>query len=219
MKKLLSLAALGSLVTAVFFLAAQPAWAQNMDTRISALEQELARLKGEQIELRQEATAAKGKLPSIRQRPGRGMRIRAADRAWSIEFRMRYHNWMLFRSGNSADRSGQGEVFARRVRPEVRYCYANCLYEVEFEMDWDGNDTDITRAGTPKLQRAVVHINMHRVNPWLPELYFGIKGGQVGRDGAPAAATPSLTMTSYPALILTPVAGITGGASTGGTSL
>ena len=177
MKKVFGLAALGTLLAAIFVLAAQPVRAENMDTRISALEQELARLKGEQTEMREEATAAKSKVPSFRQRPTRGLRIRGPGRAWSINFRMRYHNWLLFRSGDSSQRSGQGEVFARRVRPEVRYCYANCLYEVEFEMDWDGNDTDITRAGTPKLQRAAMHINMQRVNPWLPELYFGIKTG------------------------------------------
>ncbi len=89
---------------------------------------------------------------------------------------------MLFRSGNSSERSGQGEIFNRRVRPGVNFCYLNCLYEVEFEMDWDGNDTDITRAGTPKLRRAVAHINLQRINPWLPEFYFGNKGG--GRFGA-----------------------------------
>ena len=177
MKKVFGLAAIGSLLAAIFFLAVQPVRAENMDTRISALEQELARLKGEQIEMREETTAAKSKLPSFKQRPTSGLKIEGPGRAWSINFRMRYHAQMLFRAGDSSERSGQGEVFNRRVRPEVRYCYANCLYEVEFEMDWDGNDTDITRAGTPKLQRAVVHINMQKINPWLPEFYFGNKGG------------------------------------------
>ena len=57
MKKVFGLAALGTLLAAIFVLAAQPVRAENMDTRISALEQELARLKGEQTEMREEATA------------------------------------------------------------------------------------------------------------------------------------------------------------------
>jgi len=176
-KKLFGLAALGLLLIIIFILTVQPVRAENLAIRISALEQELALLKREQRERKEEATAAKSRLPRFRQRPTRGLKIDGPGRAWSIRFHIRYHAWMLFRSGNSSERSGQGEIFNRRVRPGVNFCYLNCLYEVEFEMDWDGNDTDITRAGTPKLRRAVAHINLQRINPWLPEFYFGNKGG------------------------------------------
>ena len=49
MKKLLSITALGSLLAALV-LAVAPAWAQNVDSRIRTLENELTRLKGEQME-------------------------------------------------------------------------------------------------------------------------------------------------------------------------
>ena len=49
--------ALGFMLTALL-LAAVPAWAQSVDDKIKALEQELGQLKSQQVELKKEATAA-----------------------------------------------------------------------------------------------------------------------------------------------------------------
>ncbi|HXG52598.1 MAG TPA: hypothetical protein VNN77_14475, partial [candidate division Zixibacteria bacterium] len=51
-------------------LAAAPARAQGVDDRIKALEQELGRLKAEQMELKKEATAAAAALPTFTYRTG-----------------------------------------------------------------------------------------------------------------------------------------------------
>lgn len=102
MKKLLSFAALGSLLAA-FLLAAVPARAQGVDSRINALEGELAQLKAEQarvrdgqMELRKEVTAAKAKLPNFRYRKGRGLTITAADKSWMWNMNYRLNMHMYF---------------------------------------------------------------------------------------------------------------------------
>ena len=50
-------AATGVMLTA-FLMAPVPAWAQSVDDKIKALEQELSSLKSQQVELKKEATAA-----------------------------------------------------------------------------------------------------------------------------------------------------------------
>ena len=71
-----------------FLLAAVPAWAQSVDDKIKALEQELGQLKSQQVELKKEATAAAAALPSFSYRPGNGVNIEAADKSWGIRFSM-----------------------------------------------------------------------------------------------------------------------------------
>src|SRR5688500_1111899 len=101
MKKVSSFTALGFML-AMIFAAALPARADSVDQKISALEAELARLKteqtqvkSEQLELRKNALAADGALPTFTYRPAAGLRIEAADKAWSIRFAMEAHMRML----------------------------------------------------------------------------------------------------------------------------
>src|SRR3989338_4519627 len=75
----------------LFFFATASTSAGEVDERIKALEEvqranaeELARLKGEQMELKKEAVAAAAALPTFQYRPGSGLRIIAADRSWSL---------------------------------------------------------------------------------------------------------------------------------------
>ena len=93
--------ALGFMLTA-FLLAAVPAWAQSVDDKIKALEQELGQLKSQQVELKKEATAAAAALPSFTYRPGNGVNIEAADKSWGIRFSMEAHLRALFESGQDA---------------------------------------------------------------------------------------------------------------------
>ena len=72
-------------------LATSPASADEVEDRIRALEEvqranaaELEKLKGEQVELRKEATAAAAKLPDFTYRPGNGLNIEAADKSWGF---------------------------------------------------------------------------------------------------------------------------------------
>jgi hypothetical protein len=75
---------LGFMLTALL-LAAVPAWAQSVDDKIKALEQELSSLKSQQIELKKESTAAAAALPSFNPNPTINSFIQAADLSfWSM---------------------------------------------------------------------------------------------------------------------------------------
>jgi hypothetical protein len=194
MKKLLSTAALGF---AACFLTLAPAWAQNVDDRIKALEDQLEKLKAEQkqvqaeqIELRKEGAAEAAKMPNISRRSGQGVLIEAAD-SWSLRTHFRLHLHSLFRDGRSNytldgnnARPGAGEVHARRVRPTFYFCINDCFYEGEVALDVDGmgggsghssrfSGSDDDNINGDVMQRAVAFIHFENIHPWLPTFYFG----------------------------------------------
>ena len=80
--------ALGFMLTALL-LAAVPAWAQSVDDKIKALEQELGQLKSQQVELKKEATAAAAALPSFSYRPGNGVDIDSGGQVVGAPLRYR----------------------------------------------------------------------------------------------------------------------------------
>src|SRR5262245_56667607 len=86
------------LMLAAMLLAAVPAGAQSVDDKIKALEQELGQLKSQQMQLKNEATAAAAALPSFSYRPGNGINIEAADKSWGIRFGMETNLRVLFES-------------------------------------------------------------------------------------------------------------------------
>ena len=139
--------ALGFMLTA-FLLAAVPAWAQSVDDKIKALEQELGQLKSQQVELKKEATAAAAALPSFSYRPGNGVNIEAADKSWGIRFSMETAIRMLFESGQDQVGRTNGEIMLRRWRPYIFYCIDNCLYEIEMGWDMDGFGTGNAKNST-----------------------------------------------------------------------
>jgi len=57
---------------------------EDLDNRIKALKQELTTLEERQVELKKEATAAAAALPTFEYRPGNGLNIEAADKAWGL---------------------------------------------------------------------------------------------------------------------------------------
>ncbi|MGH2568631.1 MAG: hypothetical protein ACRDGA_09845, partial [Bacteroidota bacterium] len=154
--KLLSFATLSSLLVALVAWVAPVS--ADVNQRINALEEELAQLKAEQqqvkteqMELRKEALAAEEKLPEFRYRPGRGLRIRAADRSWSWTFGLRTEVFMYNHpGGNPIITDGSiingtttqprrrttgmhnGQFFLRRNRPSVTMCWDDCFYEMEW---------------------------------------------------------------------------------------
>ncbi len=88
--RLLGLKSLGFMLI-VFLLAEAPARADDVDQKIKALKDEVARLeneqaqmKAEQIEMKKEATAAAAQLPNFSYRPGSGLMIEAADKSWAF---------------------------------------------------------------------------------------------------------------------------------------
>src|SRR3990167_4178030 len=161
MKKLLSITALGSLLAALV-LAAAPAWAQNVDSRIQSLENELTRLKSEQMELKKDATAAAAALPNFSYRPGNGVNIQAADKSWSLQLSHETHFQMPFNEGKDRGGRTNGEVYGRRFRQEWTLCLNNCFYTWISRLDLDGFGTQT------ELQRGMFEVHFEQVNPWLP---------------------------------------------------
>ena len=168
MKKLLSITALGFLLTALV-LAVAPAWADDsVDQKIKALEQELNRLKGDQMELKKEATAAAAALPSFSYRPGNGVRIEAADKAWSIQLSHEADFRMPFEAGKDHVGRTNAEVMGRRFRQEWEMCLNNCFYVLQSRLDLDGFATN------SELQRGQIEFHLEQINPWLPTIYTGM---------------------------------------------
>jgi hypothetical protein len=187
--------ALGFMLTAML-LAAVPAWAQSVDDKIKALEQELGQLKSQQMELKKESTAAAAALPSFSYRPGNGVNIEAADKSWGIRFSMEAHIRALFESGQDAVGRTNGEVMLRRWRPSFFYCIDNCLYEIEMTFDNDGfgtgNAKDSVGGVGSILQRGVVHFHLENLNPFLPTVDIGgdiSTSFSLSRQGSSAVGT------------------------------
>jgi len=188
-KRLVKLA----LLSAVLFAAA-PARAQSVDDKIRTLEQELTQLKEQQIELKKEATAAAAAMPSFEYRPGNGLNIEAADKAWGVRFTLESHFRYLFESGRDQIGRSQGELMGRRFRPGVFYCINNCLWEIEGTLDLDGFGTGNAKNATATtvggiLQRAAVNFHAENLHPWLPTVQFGMEvqnaqGGSLARQGS-----------------------------------
>ena len=93
-----------------FLLAAGSARAQSVDDKIKSLEQELTQLKEQQVELKKEATAAAAALPTFEYRPGNGLNIEAADKAWGIRFTLESHFRYEFESGRTQQGRSTAEI-------------------------------------------------------------------------------------------------------------
>jgi hypothetical protein len=155
-----------------------PAGAQSVEDKIKALEQELTSLKSQQMELKKEATAAAAALPTFSYRPGNGVEIEAADKAWGIRFSMETNLRMIFSAGQDQVGRTNGEIMLRRWRPYFWYCIDNCLYEIEVGFDMDGFGTGNAKNSTGTdvgsiMQRGVVHFHLENLNPFLPTVDVG----------------------------------------------
>ena len=192
MRKLLRLFLLAGLVSGLLDTAAFAE--EPMDERIKALEQELSQLKEQQIELKKEATAAAAAMPSFSYRPGNGLNIEAADKAWGMRFSLESHFRVLFESGRDQIGRTNGEIMGRRFRPEFWYCLNNCLWELEAAIDLDGFGTGNGKNATATdfnsiLQRGAVWLHAEQLHPWLPTVHFGMEaqnahGGSLARQGS-----------------------------------
>ena len=184
--RLLGLAAFGFLLSAVIFAAAMPALADNVDQKISALEQELTRLKGEQMELKKEAVAAAAALPTFSYRPRSGITIQAADRSWSVTTFYQFHA-MIFNHLDGNDRRGNasGDIFMRRNRFGWTLCVSNCFAEWHFTLDLDTGDI-------AEQQNSGLYFHFEQMHPWLPTLLIAdeeslISWGYVTRSSTSSA--------------------------------
>ena len=162
--------------TAVFFFAAAPVRAQGVDDKIKALEEELGRLKADQqqvkaqqMELQKEATAAAAALPTFTYRTG-FLGVTAADKSWQISFSHEWHAHIYNHlDGNDSSGFTTGDIFMRRNRPFIYYCWDDCLYEIGWGLDMD--DGDIAAS-----QHARFMFNLDKLNPYLPTIEVSDRG-------------------------------------------
>jgi hypothetical protein len=185
------------LILALFFVAlvtTVPASSQNVKEEIQALKNRLAELEAQQIEMQREATEAAAALPTFEYRPGNGLNIEAANKAWSFRTSLESHFRYNFLSGRDQVGRSQGELEGRRFRPYFFFCLDNCLWEMEAALDldgWGGGNAkdDLGDPGGSILQRGAVVFNAQNLHPWLPSVQFGMEvqnaqGGSLARQGS-----------------------------------
>lgn len=168
-----------SLTLGICIASAASARSEDLDDRIKAIEAELTTLKDQQIEMKKEATAAAEALPGFTYRPGNGLMIESADKAWSLRAGIETHFRVLFESGRDQVGRSQGDVFARRFRPNMYYCINNCLWELEMILDLDGFGTGNAKdaLGTTVgsiLHRGALNIHLENMHPWMPTVQLGM---------------------------------------------
>jgi hypothetical protein len=163
---------------AVMVLAASPVQASDVDTRIQALERELAQLKQNQ----ESALAAEMKGPSFKYKPGGGLTIAAADNNWSIRFTQRlqvYHTVWLSNENPEAGYQNL-ELRMRRFRPTINVTSQQGFYAVTWLLN---NGSDGTAFGGDG------YINFDKLNPWLPSFGWGFSPSFSGNTQAGAFRT------------------------------
>jgi hypothetical protein len=177
--KLLGLSAWAAVFIAFTMSPVPTAHAQQLEDRIRTLEEQLSNLKEQQIELKTEATAAAAAMPAFNYRPGNGLLVEATDKSWSLRTGIESHFRLLFQSGRDQVGRTNGEVFARRFRPNFYYCINNCLWELEVILDLDGfgTGTGKNETGTAvgsMLHRGALNVHLETLNTWLPTIQLGM---------------------------------------------
>jgi hypothetical protein len=173
-------------------LSVNPAWAdRELDEQIKALEKEvskieplrdqLEKLKDQQLELKKEATAAAAEMPTFQYRPGRGLTIAAADKSWSFNTTYRINMYIyntIHGKANFGDDGDQiqtgatyGEIFPRRNRLYMNYCWNDCFYAFEYSIDGETAE----RAASVRDNEFYVHFDQW--NPYLPYFSVGLRRG------------------------------------------
>jgi len=102
----------------VCWLSQSPARAEDLDGRIRTLEEELTKLKEQQVEMKKEATAAAVALPTFEYRPGNGLNIEAGDKSWGLRATIETHFRYLFEAGRAQQGRTDGELMGRRFSRE-----------------------------------------------------------------------------------------------------
>ncbi len=189
--------AFAGLALGICVVSAHQARSEDLDGRIKTLEQELADLKTQQVEMKKEATAAAAALPSFTYRPGNGLMVESADKGWSVRMGIESHFRMLFESGSDQVGRTNGEIMGRRFRPYMYYCIDNCLWELEVILDLDGFGTgngknSLNTATSSILHRGALNVHLENLHPWLPTAQLGMDvSASIGtsRQGSSAVGT------------------------------
>jgi len=165
------------------FVTAAPVRAASTDERIKALAAELESLKAEQRKVQQEqalmkedALAAKAKLPSFRYRPGSGLRIRGANKDWAFRVGLQFDfRWQFYPAGDEEAASSfsptQGSLTIRRLRPHFWYYRGENLF-------WEGRLTlNVGADRDVGLQTAYLDAHFEKWNPYYPMVRMALRGG------------------------------------------
>ncbi len=159
-------------------LAMSPASATEVEERIRALEEvqranaeELERLKGEQLELKKQATEAAAALPEFTYRPRRGLLIEAADKSWAMRTFARLHyrlNFFPDKTGIAKNGFSQGDIALRRWRVGFNPSWQDGFYALDFEMTGSEDRTI-------EIQHGEFEVHFEKLNPYLPQLKTGLR--------------------------------------------
>ncbi len=146
-------------------LVASPVQAADVDTRIEALERELAQLKQNQVASEDRALAAEMKAPKFSYKAGKGLTIAAADNNWSIKFGQRLQVYSTFYTSDDNVKDGyqNGQMRVRRFRPSINVTSQQGFYAV----NWTFNGkTTVAFDGDG-------YLNFNKINPFMPSLGWG----------------------------------------------
>ena len=145
---------------------------RKLEAEQQANAEELARLKGQQLELKKQATEAAAALPTFTYRPRRGILIEAADKSWATRAFARFHYRAMFWPDRStaAEESGfaQGDLALRRWRFGFNPSWQDDFYAFDLEFDGAG-DRGL------QIQKGELHVDFSKLNIYFPTLVVGIR--------------------------------------------
>ena len=146
-------------------LVASPVQAADVDTRIEALERELAQLKQNQVASEERALAAEMKGPKFSYAAGKGLTIAAADNNWSIKFAQRLQVYSTYYMTQDNVEAGlqHGQMRVRRFRPSINVTSQQGFYAVNWQ--FSGKETVAFNGDG--------YVNFNKINPFLPSLGWG----------------------------------------------
>ena len=159
------------LTSALFFvgalaLAASAVQAADVDTRINALERELALLKqSQEVASEERALAAEMKGPKFSYKAGKGLTISAADNNWSIKFGQRLQVYSTFYMTQDSVENGyqHGQLRVRRFRPSINVTSQQGFYAVNWQ--FSGKSTVAFNGDG--------YLNFNKINPFMPSVGWG----------------------------------------------
>jgi len=160
-------------LAALFALALKPVWAESVDEKIKALENELGQLKAQQVEIKKEAreaTAAADAMPTIRYRPGRGMSVTGADKSWQGTLMYEGQGHMGFFPGNARsldddtadDGPSQGAMAVRHNEVGFNFQFDDGLFETGVTIKMDGSPV--------RTKSESIAINLGKFSPYYPNI-------------------------------------------------
>ena len=179
------------LLTLLLTLVTASAQSEDIEKQIKALENEVAKieplkdqihkLREQQLELKKEATAAAAALPTFEYRPGRGLTIAAADKSWSFNttYRINMYVYNMLNGKSNFDDDGEQrntgvtnwEIFPRRNRLYMNYCWQDCFYAFEYSIDGE------TAERAASVRDNELYVRFDQWNPYLPYFSVGLRRG------------------------------------------